>query len=382
MREWYKIVNQGNMPVITIYGVIADNADDDTAVSYAQFQAAFRDLERTYTQCRICVNCMGGSLIEGLPMYDMVLNSPMDTDILVEGTAASFAAVFVQAGTTRRINSNGFMMIHAASGGTYGNAVTLRNYADTMDTMQARTRSILLERTGQSESVVDGWLTPGVDTWLDAEQCLKLGLVDEIVQSPTKRVVIPITNLAKRKPAEAYQYINNQLQIENVNMNKLKASLILMLALSGVELSIDDSDEKFADEVKKLFKSKDDAIVITAKNNATAIVAQSGLTLTDAEKETYINFGIVNPAALVTMLGKLKPVVTVPPPAATTIVNLNGGLERKAADDADDRSKWTFQDWSKNDSIDLTSMEASDPTKFNKLLSGITQQLKNRGIVE
>lgn len=219
MGNWYKIVNQAGMPVITIYGIIGDD-DPENGITYTQFQAAFRELERTNTQCRICINSAGGSIIEGLPIYDMIVNSTMQVEILIEGTAASMAAILSQAGNKRLINANGFMMIHAASGGAYGNSNSLRNMADTIDALQARCKAILLERTGQSENIISGWLKPGIDTWLSAEQCLAFNLVDEIVQSQVSRVVIPVQNLSKRNQVDAYMYINSQIGAKSATPNK------------------------------------------------------------------------------------------------------------------------------------------------------------------
>lgn len=379
-KEWYKITNQlsGN-PEILVYGVLSPFPDEDT-VSYQDFQAAFRQLEGLYSNCTIRFNCLGGSILEGFPIYDMIKNSAMRSLGIVEGCAASMASVLVLACDEIQINQNAYFMVHRAQGGVYGDVDSIRGYADQIDELETRIKGIYVQRTGLPEATIESWMKSGVDKWINAEDCVKFKLADSIVQS-AKTVQIPIQNLAGKKPDQVYKIFQNQLTIKN-SMDKLKATLIVLLAHMGVTLSASDSEEKFVDEVTKAFKTKDDAITLKMKENAEAIVAAFGSGLKDEEKPSFITLGTSNPTMLITMLGKLGPAA----PAATsttTVLNLNAQLKKTENENGgDEREKWTYLDWSKNDPTALAKMETNDPEKFQKLISGVTANAQAKGWVK
>jgi ATP-dependent Clp protease protease subunit len=387
-KEWYRIKNQaGGTPEIYIYGVLSPFPDEDT-VSYADFQAAFRMLEPYNTSCNIRINCIGGSILEGLAMYDMIRASAMKVTTICEGVAASMGGILFEAGDERVMYPNSRLMTHRAQGGICGDADTIRAYADQVQSCEDSIKAILKDRTGLSDKDVDALLQTNVDTWITAEDAVnKYHLADRIIPA-TKVINVTPQNIAGKKPEEVYNLFYNQL-IQNDDMNKLKASLVVLLALNGVKLSIEDSDEKFYDEVEKVLKSKDDQLTNIAKTNAEAILNQA---VTDGkikfEKEEdrlpFLNVGITNPAMLISMIGRLAPAApAAPAPAAgTTVINLNANLkptETTPAEGAEDRSKWTYMDYAKKDATALAKMEMEEPEKFNKLVAEVRNEASKKG---
>jgi ATP-dependent Clp endopeptidase proteolytic subunit ClpP len=384
-KEWYKITNQtGGVPEIYVYGILSPFPDDD-CVSYTDFQAAFRQLEPYNSACNIRINCIGGSILEGLAMYDMIRASAMRVTTICEGVAASMGGVLFEAGDERVMYPNSRLMIHRAQGAIAGDADAIRAYADQVESCEDSIKAILKERAGLDDAGIDALMQTNVDLWITADDAVnKYHLADKIILA-TKAINLTSQNLAGKKPEEVYNLFYNQLT-QNFDMNKLKASLVVLLAMNGVKLSLEDSDEKFYDEVEKILKAKDDSIANIAKVNSEAIVNQAvaaGL-LKDEEKEPFVNVGIKSPAMLITMIAKLTPAAPPAPGAAggTTIVNINPNLKTGAAEvveGAEDRTKWTYMDWAKKDPTALATMETAEPEKFNKLVAAVRVNAQAKG---
>ena len=71
-------------------------------------------------------------------------------------------------------------MIHQPSGGAQGQATEIRIHAEQILKIRERLNRILSDRTGQPLSVIEA--DTERDNYMDAEQALKYGLVDEIIQ--------------------------------------------------------------------------------------------------------------------------------------------------------------------------------------------------------
>lgn len=175
---------------ILLYGYIGKWEEFD----YPRFQNLFRTALQNNKNLTIRVHCGGGSVFEGLAIYDLIRSSDSHVKIHVEGIAGSMGGVIGLAGDEIVINENAFFMMHAVSGGTWGNKQDLLNYVDTMTSCEDRLRKIFTERTNATPETIEEWLNSGKDFWLTSDVCKELGIVDEIVV-PTKSVSLQIMKL-------------------------------------------------------------------------------------------------------------------------------------------------------------------------------------------
>jgi ATP-dependent Clp protease protease subunit len=67
----------------------------------------------------------------------------------IDGVAASSAATMAMAGDEIRITEAGFLMIHNASGGVFGEAKDMRQMADLLDTISSTIGDVYAARTKQ-----------------------------------------------------------------------------------------------------------------------------------------------------------------------------------------------------------------------------------------
>lgn len=177
MAEWYEIQAKGNKSAeINIYGDIGESwmGDSVTAKQFVTDLAAL-DVENLTVR----INSYGGSVSDGIAIYNAIKRHKAQTTIAIDGVAVSIASLIAMSGDSVEMADNALMMIHAPWGGSFGNAKDMRDMADTLDKFAAAMSSSYAEQTGKTIDAVMSWLTDGVDHWFTAAEALAEGLVDK-----------------------------------------------------------------------------------------------------------------------------------------------------------------------------------------------------------
>lgn len=126
------------------------------------------------------VHSYGGDLFTGFSIADQLpmIKSPIYA--VVEGICASAATLIVMACDQRYILPSSFMLIHQLSSVVWG---THEQFKDEM-TLQAKAMDRLVQfyaaHSKVSEEEIRNMLTR--DFWMDAETCVSLGFVDEVLR--------------------------------------------------------------------------------------------------------------------------------------------------------------------------------------------------------
>ncbi|MEO0896514.1 MAG: ATP-dependent Clp protease proteolytic subunit [Bacteroidota bacterium] len=129
----------------------------------------------------IYINSPGGSVYDGLGIYDtMQLVSP-DVATIVTGMAASMGSVLLTAGTDgkRAALPHSRVMIHQPLGGTQGQASDLNIYVNEMNKVRDELYTIIARHTKQSFDTIAK--DSDRDNWFTAEEAKAYGLVDEVL---------------------------------------------------------------------------------------------------------------------------------------------------------------------------------------------------------
>lgn len=125
------------------------------------------------------INSEGGEVFSAFSSVDRIKNSKVPIHSTVEGFCASAATLLSVVASKRYIRKNAFMMIHQLSGGIWGNYEVVKEEYENMELLMTCIKKIYLDHTKIPESDLVEILKH--DTYLNAEQCLKYGLVDEII---------------------------------------------------------------------------------------------------------------------------------------------------------------------------------------------------------
>lgn len=131
------------------------------------------------------INSNGGSVKEGIAIYNMLLRKDCEVTTYIDGFAYSVASVIAMAGDKIVMGLGSSMMIHNAWVYACGNAKELRQVADNLDTLMEANRKIYLER---AKNLTEEELIEMMDkeTTLTPQQCLELGFCDEIAERKVK----------------------------------------------------------------------------------------------------------------------------------------------------------------------------------------------------
>ena len=134
------------------------------------------------TQINVYINSYGGSVFEGTAIYNQLRRHPAHKTVYIDGFACSVASVIAMAGDEVVMPRNAMMMIHRAIMGAWGNSDELRKAADDLDVINRGNRQAYLQKAGEKLGEEELVAMLDAETWLTAEDCLRLGLTDRYAE--------------------------------------------------------------------------------------------------------------------------------------------------------------------------------------------------------
>ena len=137
----------------------------------------------------------GGSIIDGFELFDFMQHLRNEGHHLTTGTlgyAASMAGILLQAGDTRWVGQQAWLMIHRAAFGAYGKTFEIEDEVKFVKRIEERILDIFTSRSDLTRNKIKrNWERK--DWWISAEESVDLKLVDEI------RAILPEHQSNKKK---------------------------------------------------------------------------------------------------------------------------------------------------------------------------------------
>lgn len=159
-----------------------NGAVDSASVGKCIDQLSFWMRTKPNKPIEIQFNSPGGSIIDGLALWDFLTKVKSAGHHLTTsaiGYAASMAGILLQAGDTRVIGAESWLMIHEASFSMGGKTGEVEDRVDWIKAIQKRFLHIFADRSHMTVRQLDSkWKRK--DWWVDSTEALKLGLVDEV----------------------------------------------------------------------------------------------------------------------------------------------------------------------------------------------------------
>lgn len=156
-------------------------------------QLLFLQSEDPDKDIHMYINSPGGSISDGLAIYDTMQYIKPDISTTCIGLAASFGAVLLAAGTKGKRYGlpNSKIMIHQPAGGIQGQASDIEINAREIIRSKQRLNEIMAYHTGQPVERIER--DSDRDYFMGAEEAKEYGIIDEIYR-PQK------TSSKKKKP--------------------------------------------------------------------------------------------------------------------------------------------------------------------------------------
>lgn len=176
----------GNVYKLYIYDDVTAHGDfnwetweyDESETSANYFREQLKQIPDT-GKIELHVNSNGGSVKEGVAIYNLLKQHKAEKACFVDGFAYSIASVICMACDKITMGLGTSMLIHNMSMSVYGDAQMLRKCADDLDVLMESNRKIYMER---AKNLTEEQLKEMMDkeTFLTPEQCLEYGFCDEI----------------------------------------------------------------------------------------------------------------------------------------------------------------------------------------------------------
>ena len=161
---------------------------NDQVANVTIAQLLYLEREDQDKDISLYINCPGGIIASGLAIYDTMQLIRPDVSTICVGMAASMGTVLLCAGAKgkRYALPHSTIHMHQAVGGAQGQAADIAIAAREIMRLQEIIRSVIAQHTGQPMEKITH--DTDRDFYLNPEQAVEYGIVDEILGKPTKEV--------------------------------------------------------------------------------------------------------------------------------------------------------------------------------------------------
>lgn len=381
MKDNFTIINEdkkSKKATMTLTGYVA-SYNSENSFNSAKFIKAFNALKESNNEIHIdIVNLYGGSITEGIPVYNAIKETADEGTITItgkiEGLAASMGSIIAMAIPVDNLEMGNMsrIMNHRARGGAFGTSDEVRNSADMIQGYEDDMINILAERTGMSNEDIKAKWMDGLDHFIKAPEAKKLKLVGKVSESHLK------TKLPKnfKSPEEAFNFyethlvhnsLNNDMDLEQQlrQVLNLGANDDVVAAVRQLHTANNSNDE-FKTKYEALLQANQDK----DKAEAEALVnkAIDNKVIGEDEKETYLALFKADHANAKKVLEKL-----------TTGTPTNQGNANKKLNDMVDglrgqggaatEPEKTYAWYEQNDPKALLDMKENNNEQFMKLFN-------------
>ena len=182
-----ELVQGEGIPKLYLYGQIVEEIPRDwwtdeplsgDYITMEEVKNAFAEIKGD--EVEIHINSRGGDVYTSVAIGNYIKDSEKKATIIVDAIAASGGSIITMAGDKIKMYPNSLMMIHRAACMTYGNAADLRKVADALDKFDEAVQASYLHHFKGTKEELKAMIYE--ETYLTAEECLTLGLCDEIIK--------------------------------------------------------------------------------------------------------------------------------------------------------------------------------------------------------
>lgn len=171
-KTWYQVkALSANSAEISIYDEIGA-----WGVSAKSFMDELKALGNV-SDITLRLNSPGGSVFDGMAIYNQLKGHKAQITVYVDGLAASMGSVIAMAGDLVVMPENAMMMIHNPWTVGIGDAEELRKNADLLDKIKTAMLSAYTQKTGKSAEEISALMD--AETWFTGAEALEHGFADE-----------------------------------------------------------------------------------------------------------------------------------------------------------------------------------------------------------
>ena len=152
-----------------------------TTASLVVAQLLYLEAQDPDKDIQFYINSPGGSVTDGMAIYDTMQYIKCDVSTICIGMAASMGAFLLSSGAKgkRLALPNAEIMIHQTSAGTQGQITDMAIHLKRLEIIKKRMNHILADNTGKPLEVVTADCER--DNFMSAEEAKEYGLIDKVI---------------------------------------------------------------------------------------------------------------------------------------------------------------------------------------------------------
>ena len=152
-----------------------------TTASLVVAQLLYLEAQDPDKDIQFYINSPGGSVTDGMAIYDTMQYVKCDVSTICIGMAASMGAFLLSSGAKgkRFALPNAEIMIHQPSAGPQGQITDMAIHLKRLEIIKKRMNKILAENTGKPLEVVTADCER--DNFMSADEAMEYGLIDKVI---------------------------------------------------------------------------------------------------------------------------------------------------------------------------------------------------------
>ena len=154
-----------------------------TTASLVVAQLLYLEAQDPDKDIQFYINSPGGSVTDGMAIYDTMQYIKCDVSTICIGMAASMGAFLLSSGTKgkRLALPNSEIMIHQPSAGTQVQITDMALHLRRLETIKRKMNQIMADNTGKSVEQVTADCER--DNFMSAQEALEYGLIDKVIKN-------------------------------------------------------------------------------------------------------------------------------------------------------------------------------------------------------
>lgn len=247
--------------VIKIYGSIGssfwdeENDIENGVKNVKDLEKLLKD-NKTANTMDIYINSTGGSVFEGIAIYNILKRHKAYKKVYIDGFACSIASVIAMAGNQIIMPKSSLMMIHNAWTVGMGNSKEFRKLADDLEVINEMIINTYVAKPKVEKSEIIKLMDE--ESYLSAEECYKHGLCTKIIEDEEETV-----ENVENALDETTKLFNNKLSQLEVIKNAIRE---IQNDVESEEVEeTEETEVEETEETKPLEENKKNELIENAK---------------------------------------------------------------------------------------------------------------------
>lgn len=180
------------------------------------------------------LNTPGGSVDEGISIYNALKRHKGGVTTVVDSLAASMGSYIMQAGEKRIVASNAMVMLHKPWTIAMGNSTDLRMTADVLDKYMERQMPDFASKSGRTVEEIAAILE--AETWYTAQEAVEAGFADEVSdESDVEPNALGLSKVSSKAPEQLIAIAARQQSERSQQFVKRQQAKVRAMTLAQIK---------------------------------------------------------------------------------------------------------------------------------------------------